>query len=70
MRFRITHVSKEVRQAIGVHLWQIFDVVEVKITQSGTKYPRQTKYVICKNGNKKTKFYWYEGELLPSPPVD
>lgn len=64
MRARLLYMKPEVRRQLGVYLWQVFEIIEVKIYENGWKYPRQSKQVICKNGTRQTMFYWYEVELI------
>lgn len=62
---RLLYMKPDVRRVLGISLWQMFDVIEVKVFENGWKYPRQTKQVICKKPDgKKIMFYWYEVELL------
>jgi hypothetical protein len=58
-------MDKNIRQSLGLYLWQIFEVKNIEIVQQGRKYPRETKWVNCrmKNG-KPVRFLWYEVELL------
>jgi hypothetical protein len=67
MRFRLTHMKKETRKVLGIYLWQVFPVIEVRIETSGWKYPRETKWIYCKCDQSSTghrRFLWYEGELI------
>lgn len=70
MRARIiVNFPMEVKKLLGFWRWSIWDVVEIKITQSGYKYPRWTKWIYCKRRDdptRTTRFYWYEVELLNS----
>ena len=65
MRARLVHMDKNIRQSLGLHLWQVFEVKNIEIRQKGRKYPRETKWVNClmKRG-KPVRFLWYEVELL------
>jgi hypothetical protein len=58
-------MDKNIRQSLGLYLWQIFEVKNIEIVQQGREYPRETKWVNClmKNG-KPVRFLWYEVELL------
>ncbi len=64
MRARLLYMKPEIRNSIGVSLWQIFPVLEIKTFQNGYKYPRQSKQVFVNNNGKRLMFYWYEVELL------
>lgn len=67
MRARIIHMDKEVRKTLGIYLWQIFKVKEIRIEKSGYKYKRETKWVYCfypKPTHKEIRFYWYEVEII------
>lgn len=64
MRARLIAMKPEVRKVINIYLWQIFEVVDIRVYQHGRKYPSESKQVYCKNGNRTTMFYWYEVELI------
>lgn len=64
MRARLVCMNPELRKQLKVYLWQIFEVIDVKVYSIGRKYPSETKQVFCKNGTRKTMFYWYEVELI------
>jgi hypothetical protein len=65
MRARIVNMDKNIRQSLGLFLWQIFEVENIKIVQHGRKYPRETKWINCLRGNwRPIRFLWYEVEIL------
>lgn len=60
-------MDKNVRQSLGLYLWQIFKVKKIEIHTTGRKYPTETKWIYCENHKsptKETRFLWYEVELL------
>jgi hypothetical protein len=65
MRARLLYMNSELRKQLGVYLWQVFKIDEVKIYTIGRKYPAESKRVYCIRPNgKKIMFYWYEVEIL------
>ncbi len=67
MRARLVCMNKDLRKALGLHLWQVFDIKEIQILTTRHTYKRETKYIICnyeKASLKEIKFYWYEVELI------
>ncbi len=65
MRARLMYMSKEMRKDLGLHLWQIFEVVKIQIEAGGYKYKREAKWIYCRQRNgKNVRFLWYEVEII------
>lgn len=69
MKARLMHMSKEMRKSLGLHLWSVWNVEKIVIYTSGRKYPREEKWVYCihPKTNKRTRFLWYEVEVIKDP---
>lgn len=58
-------MKPEIRKALGYYLWQVFEVIEIRIETAGRKYPRETKWIYCvPDGTPCRRFLWYEVELI------
>jgi hypothetical protein len=67
MKARLVYMNKELRQLLGLHLWEVFEVKSIQIVTTRHKYQRESKQINCKRKNgKHIMFYWYEVELLNS----
>jgi hypothetical protein len=61
------YMDEDQRKALGVRLWQCFDVLKIEIETTRHKYQRETKWVYAKHAGTPygwTRFLWYEVEII------
>lgn len=58
-------MDKQTREVLGLYLWEVFEVVSIRIITTRHKYKRESKQIICRRKNgQHTMFYWYEVEII------